>query len=118
MTIFCKAYAFSFPLLDPLLIHFVNIIFLISRIETVPFEREGDYCIRFSYNMYGWHIGQLDVSVASRTRGIQVTGSIEGEQTKRSVWRTMQIDAYIYRDDVVMPLQNKIFINLTGSYAL
>ena len=52
----------------------LDVVFIFSnfRIYTPPVPEDGDYCLRFGYNMHGYHVNELRVHVVSLTDVVTV----------------------------------------------
>ena len=68
-----------------------SIILYLYSIFLPVLNRSGDMCVEFRYNMYGFHIGALQVVLRSGTSDYNSRWEMTGEQSDRSEWRQARV---------------------------
>ena len=72
---------------------------LCCRIMLPAFNRDGDYCLSFNYNMNGWHINTLQVVKRVSSGHLVHLWSKEGN--KGPQWHSAQVTANLYSSEQV-----------------
>ena len=72
---------------------------LCCRIMLRAFNRDGDYCLSFNYNMNGWHINTLQVVKRAPSGHLVHLWTKKGKQGPQ--WHSAQVTANLYSSEQV-----------------